>query len=359
MPTKAEQTVTINKLRADLDACRTKNSELTATNGILTTENTSLKSENQRLQAELIACQQGTEQPPPPPPPPPPTTTPRKGISVGGDFQNWSPTDRTRYLDAMVAAGASWIRVDFNYGAAAPGIAVAREVRLRGMKVLAVLIDRSRTTNADALSAFANAVIGEADAFEVWNEQNLNSFWSNPNPELYASIYNAVKTAIRSKRPGVPVVSGGLSPAPTNPPSSIAPAEYLKRAMAAGMQPDAIGWHPYCSPAFPGSTDGWSAWFQMTQTPEFKGGTIPFWATEFGAPTGGSGDAAIVTETVQKAMIVKAFEMWATYRATGPLFVYQGRDKGISTTDREDHYGLLRADWSPKPAFTSFKAVVA
>lgn len=302
------------------------------------------------LVAQIVKAMQEAQNPPPP--------TTQKGISVGGDFQNLGGAYQAKELDAMQAAGCNWVRVDFNYGAPAPGVAVADEARRRGMKVLAVLIARGGKVLTPAeMAAFATSVVADADAFEVWNEQNINSFWPSPNPEAYAAVYNAARDAIRAKR-AVPVLSGGLSPAP-NGSSTIAPADFLQRAMAAGMRPDAIGWHPYCSPAMPSGTPTWSAWTQMTQTPEWKAGAIPFWATEFGAPTGGTNDAAIVDEATQAKMIAEALRLWGSYPNTGPLFVYQGRDSNTSgNTTREEHYGLLRTDFSPKPALAAFKEAV-
>jgi hypothetical protein len=38
---------------------------------------------------------------------------------------------------------------------------------------------------------------------------------------------------------------------------------------------------------------------------------------------------------------------------------YAGRDQGTSTDTRENFYGLLRYDFSPKPAYTELKTLAA
>jgi hypothetical protein len=66
-----------------------------------------------------------------------------------------------------------------------------------------------------------------------------------------------------------------------------------------------------------------------------------------------------VSEGVQAKMITKAYSTWRGYDWAGPLFTYQGRDLGTSNDRRETHFGLLRNDWSQKPAYDAYRQAVA
>ena len=49
----------------------------------------------------------------------------------------------------------------------------------------------------------------------------------------------------------------------------------------------------------------------------------------------------------------------AQWSYVGPFFLYSLRDMGTNPTDREDNFGLLRNDYSPKPAMAAFDAAVS
>ncbi|HEY6068588.1 MAG TPA: hypothetical protein VIU81_07815, partial [Gaiellaceae bacterium] len=79
------------------------------------------------------------------------------------------------------------------------------------------------------------------------------------------------------------------------------------------------------------------------------------WATEFGAPTGGP-EGAFVAEQVQAAMLKRAFDLFPTYDWAGPMFWYSGRDLGTAPDTSENFYGILRHDFSTKPAYAAYAA---
>jgi hypothetical protein len=130
---------------------------------------------------------------------------------------------------------------------------------------------------------------------------------------------------------------------------------------AAGAQGrfDVLGHHPYCyagSFDCPGTPAGWSAWTQMSGTGTSLRSLMAangdagkkIWATEFGAPTSGE---ASVDEQQQARMLSTGVRLFSGYSWGGPLFLYSLRDRGTNASDREDWFGVLRADGSRKPAF--------
>ena len=72
------------------------------------------------------------------------------------------------------------------------------------------------------------------------------------------------------------------------------------------------------------------------------------WITEFGAPTGTG--AGAVSESVQADTIRIVLQAAKETPWIGPAFVYSMRDSGTNKADREQHFGVLRRDFTPKPA---------
>lgn len=80
------------------------------------------------------------------------------------------------------------------------------------------------------------------------------------------------------------------------------------------------------------------------------------WLTEYGAPTG-SGEGA-VDEARQATLIRDGVVAARRWRWVGPLFVYSYRDSSEDPTDREANFGLVRRDFSPKPAWDAYRSAV-
>jgi hypothetical protein len=85
--------------------------------------------------------------------------------------------------------------------------------------------------------------------------------------------------------------------------------------------------------------------------------TVPLHLSEMGYPTGpGRTDAAQVT--VMKAAVDAVYQARGTYNITG-LRWFDLRDADSSSSSFESQYGLMRDDYSPKPAFGVYRALVA
>jgi hypothetical protein len=317
------------------------------------------------------------------------------GISTGGAIQNEDATTLGKDLDVIGDAGAKWIRFDINWAQIQAGgpnsynwgsiDRVVQGASARGINVLGVIMytpgwarpsGTSATYGPDPAkyAAFAKAAVSHYSAlgvhsYEVWNEPNTKSFWTpSPNVGDYTRLLKAAYPAIKAADPEATVLSGGTAPAPDDG-TNYSPVSFLKGVYAngGGGNFDAVSHHPYCWPAYPGDAQNWSAWYQMYGTsPSIRSvmsnngdGGKKIWATEYGAPTNGP-SGSFVSESEQAKMIAKAYSVWRNYDWAGPLFTYQGRDLGTSTSTRENHFGLLRNDWSPKPALDAYRqAVVA
>jgi hypothetical protein len=316
------------------------------------------------------------------------------GISTGGSIQSEDPATLGKDLDAIGNLGAKWIRVDINWAqiqAAGPSsydwTAIDRVVdgaTARGVNVLGGIVYTPGWARPSGTSstygpepaqyaAFAKAAAAHLSArgvhaYEVWNEPNVKAFWTpSPNVAHYTRLLKAAYPAIKAGDPQATVLSGGTAPAPDDG-TSYSPISFLKGIYAngGGGSFDAVSHHPYCWPAMPGDAEGWSAWYQMYGTsPSLRSvrsangdSGKKIWATEFGAPTNGPA-GSFVSEGEQAKMIAKAYSVWRGYDWAGPLFSYQARDYGTKTDTRENFFGLLHHDFTPKPAYDAYRQAVA
>jgi polysaccharide biosynthesis protein PslG len=321
----------------------------------------------------------------------------RFGISTGGKFQYESTTEMNAQLDGMKAMGVRWIRFDVAWSQVQAGgrdswdwartDTVINAANAKGIKVLPILAYTpswarpSNCTGSDKCAPanhldFANFAKAAATRYssknvrhwEIWNEQNISNFWQpTPNAVAYTELLKSTYTAIKQADPQAFVVTGGFSPASTNG-TNIAPVDFLKIMYDQGGKNsfDAVGHHPYCWSAggnCPNVYAGWSAWSQMSETPESLRSVMvargdsskQIWATEFGAPTNGPSNQTPLSEADQATMVTAAYNKFASFSWAGPLFYYNYKDFGTNATNREDWFGVRRFDNTQKPSYTAYK----
>lgn len=316
------------------------------------------------------------------------------GVAVGGNLQNQDAASLARDLDLIRDAGARWVRIDINWAQIQNGgpnsyywndiDRVVQGANARGLKVLGLIVYTpgwARPANASAsygpdpatYASFAAKAVEHYSAmgvqhYEIWNEPNIKPFWTpKPDPAAYTRLLRASYASIKAVNPTATVLTGGTSPAATDG-TDIAPVDFVKGIYANGGKGsfDALAHHPYGWPAHPGENQSWNAWHQMNGTsPSLRStmadhgdGAKKIWATEFGAPTNGP-SGSYISEAVQAEIVTKAHRLWRTYNWAGGLFTYHHRDQGTSNDTRENHFGLVRKDYSPKPAFAAYRAATA
>jgi polysaccharide biosynthesis protein PslG len=331
----------------------------------------------------------------------------RFGIAAGETLSVLSEADLARRLDYLRDVGVGWIRADLAWSSVQPNSAdeyhwenfdrVVRLANARGMRVLPIITYTPRWARADACpdnkkcrprdpaeyARFARAAVERyapkgVRTWEVWNEPNLGIFWGpSADAALYTQLLKQAYTAIHAADSGATVVSGGLAPTSTGG-RNIAPRQYLEEMYAHGAKGsfDAVGFHPYSFPLSPTFYNKTNAWSQMADT-EWSIRSVmaangdsgkKVWLTEYGAPTGGPGSIANsnddrgtwenpdhVTESYQATILKEAIQMHRTYTWAGPLFWYSYKDLGTDSSTKENHFGLIRYDGTPKPAFNMLR----
>jgi hypothetical protein len=321
----------------------------------------------------------------------------RFGIATGGAVQNLSATDLARYLDAVKASGAQWIRIDFNWAVIqgggptsynwGPFDNVVNGARARGLNVLGTILytpawaraagtgGTTPPTNLNDYVTFARTAVQHfapagVHNFEIWNEPNISQFWApGPDTARYTQLLKLAYAGIKQVDPSATVISAGLSPYGSYgqfDAQHMNPINFLQGMYANGAAGslDAVGWHPYNFPNGLGFY-GWSGWSQMTDTsPSARSvmtaagdGAKQIWATEFGWPTGSSTRA--VSETTQAQMVTDSYAKLKTYSWAGPAFFYSGRDAGTDLFNIEDNFGIIHNNWSLKASYAAYQAAAA
>ena len=310
---------------------------------------------------------------------------PPYGFSPGAELQRVDDSRLAGDMDAMVAAGAAWVRLDvdwstierepggFDWSAADRLIDAARQ---RGLKVLALLAyspswatgeDRSDKAPPDDDRAFAEfayqAALRYQDrgvaAWQIWNEPNSALFWeTGPDPDRYGALLITATAAVRRADPDAVVISAGLAPAVDRPDDGwLSPETYLARLIDTGAlaEVDAVAVHPYSFPALPLDPES-AAWNTFLKLPNLhqllvRSDNTPdeIWITEYGAPTGEHQRS--VDEESQAAMVDQALDAAGDRPWLGPVFLFSLRDSAPDPRDLERNYGILNYDGSPKLAW--------
>jgi len=301
-------------------------------------------------------------------------------FGIGAPLQNGG--NETRSVQAMHDAGLNTLRAEVSWSSVQgddksgnAGFTVSPKLqsvdklvdaaRAAGIRPLIILAYGSRAYPAEALyggseegrQAFAQYAdflvrhFGDrVDQYEVWNEWNAGlGAGKSPRPKgdpaIYVQLLKEAQAAIKKANPKATVVGG-----------SVAGMDmpwidgFLKAGGAQYM--DAFSVHPYML-------------FSPRPTPEramggldtvigklaeaAPGRQIPIFITEMGWPTN-NGKFGVSEDLA--ADYLSRFVLLARSRpAIGGIWWYSLVDDGDNDTEKEHRFGVLRRDYSPKPAY--------
>jgi hypothetical protein len=317
-----------------------------------------------------------------------PASAAEKGIQTD---MTWgvSSRDRTQTVADVQDLGAKWMRVTMSWsdvetskGTYSPShwdTAIAAAAT-SGTKLLVTVYTSPSWASGRAEDSapplnpadyanfmrYAAARWGDkVDAWEIWNEQNSSTFWSTgPSPSGYANLLKAAYPAVKSADPTALVVYGGVSHNDYR---------FIEQSYAAvpdlGDYYDVMATHPYPTPAYqpPESTwldgDGrlavraFSSYREIRNVMLANGDDKPLWFTEFGWATttlAGLG----VSESAQAAYYTRAMQCLEQdpYVKVAIWYIYRNHAWAHDADTWLDQLGLVRTDFSRKPAYGAFKA---
>jgi hypothetical protein len=242
---------------------------------------------------------------------------------------------------------------------------------------------------ADASAALAQHLQGTASVFELENSPNISpvgtsrGFWAEPNPCGYTQLLKRSYPAIKAVRPDATVLVGGIGGVQDKPGERMPADTYLAGLYAYGARGsfDGVSYHPYSRPNLPcsstdpicvfnpdpsrkdpyGMKNGWNRMLNAHNIMAANGeGTKKIWMTEYGAATTGRTDSyRVVTEAEQATLLAAGYARNSQYTWAGPLCWFTYQDEGVNpeTDQGGDWMGLVRKDYSRKPAFGMYRGL--
>ena len=239
---------------------------------------------------------------------------------------------------------------------------------------------------ADFIGAMAARYQGRVQAYEIWNEQNLWYEWGGQggriNAAAYMNLLRAAYRAVKANDGNALVISGALTPTGVNDGSiAVDDQAYLQAMYANGLRSacDGVGIHPsgFNNPpdadwrtAGGGDFKGHPSFFFRSTMEGYRNimvangdGNKRLWPTEFGwasveglgaGPAAGYGYAAQISESQQAQYIVRAYQMARNWGWVGPMFLWNLNFGPVSgARDEKAAFGIVRPDWSARPAFNA------
>jgi hypothetical protein len=211
------------------------------------------------------------------------------------------------------------------------------------------------------VSAVATRYKGKVADYEIWNEPNYDLFWApEPDAAQYTALLKVAYTAIKAADPNATVIAASVASAAETPGGPVInPVTYLSQMYAAGAAGyfDAIAYHPYLY-TVPFSAGEGHAGVPITQAEQLHAlmvangdGHKKIWATEYGQPS------SEFSEANQAAYIGDFLRTWRTLDYAGPAFIHTLADYP-SSDPIQASMGLVRQDWTPKPALAVVKQVI-
>jgi hypothetical protein len=214
---------------------------------------------------------------------------------------------------------------------------------------------------ANTMSFLANRYRGQVQAWEIWNEENTQRFWtSGPDASRYASLLRAAYPAVKAADPGATVLFGGTFGNDGG---------YIAAAYQAGAKGyfDAMAVHPYSGASPPEATDGGYAGF-----PGYRGirnlmlawgDDKPIWLTEFGWSTTSAANGVgygAAGEATQADYLTRAYRLTDEdpYVQVAIWYNFRNNFWNKDANGWEYQCGLLYTTFAPKRSYAAFKSYV-
>ncbi|MDD2598529.1 MAG: hypothetical protein PHO37_04815 [Kiritimatiellae bacterium] len=199
-------------------------------------------------------------------------------------------------LSMMQEGAIAWVRADFPWGSVQPNPDTWRFAHLDTILAAALPHAIQILPILDYNVSFANPAYQHLDqwelyvrktveryqdkipVWEVWNEQNLDGFWKDPEPANYLPLLRRSYETIKSINPDLKVAVGGYAGVPL---------DYIEKlyALGGGRYFDIMNVHPYSHPHAPEHALEDQLENLKALMKKHGDGDKPIWITEIGWPT--------------------------------------------------------------------------
>jgi beta-xylosidase len=188
------------------------------------------------------------------------------------------------------------------------------------------------------------------EAFKIWNEPNNLSHWDftmDPEWREFSAMAGLAAESIRTARPELPIVLGGISPIDVR---------FIRLLKGYGLLDlvDAVAVH-----GFPLDWNHWqiNEWPDRVREIEDESG-LPVWVTEVGVSTFGADEVQVFGLQRTAELLLGRVERiyWYSLLDLPPTWEATTRHKESEGSSYYRHFymGLIRADGTPKPSLERF-----
>ena len=263
--------------------------------------------------------------------------------SSGQRSYDWTRFDAQ--VEAYARRGLRWLPIlsySTTWSGRVPGDPFSPPARTDDYTSYAAALARRYGRGGEFWSAHPELVQLPVTRYEVWNEQNAETFWHPQDraPEDYADLYLATRTALRSVDPAARVIVGGLALGNRGVTSE---TEFLERMYR--HRPDlrgnvdALGFHPYAA-----SVEGvYAKLKEMRATLARLGAArVPLELTEIGWTTTKTGEADRAA-----ALSRLALELPRSDCRVDSLIPHTWLTSERDPANPEDWFGIYNADATP------------
>lgn len=277
-------------------------------------------------------------------------------------------------LTLMQQAGIAWTRFDFEWDQMefAEGEwnftrfdTIYNDAQARGIQLIAMLpqwgapvwigTDYKSPMGADNYAYYVSQVVrhfkGKISIYELGNEPDLTLFWPPaPDAAAYSAYLKEGYQAVKSNDPDAIVLTAGLTENAVS---------FLTDLYANGAKGyfDYLAFHPYSWPNGPDASYGFATMSQLNAIMSANDDLKPIMVTEVGWPS--TTQSGGVSEATQATDIGRAFQkvLFEDYQSVPIVCIYDFRDDGSDPANPEDNYGVVRFDYTPKPAYATLQSV--
>lgn len=277
-------------------------------------------------------------------------------------------------LDLIAKAGFNYIRMDLTWGAIEKekGVYEFEEIGYdaltegclkRDINILYILdysnglyeSDSSVRTEEgrEAFAKFAETAAkrysGKGILWEIWNEPNLEHFWSpQPSVEDYCALVEATAPRIKEADPSGLVVA---------PATSGIPIDWLEKCFKKGLLNwiDALSVHPYRPQPPETVIEDYENLRDLISSYAPNAKEIPIISGEWGYSLI-NWDKSRLSEEQQAQYLARMF-LVNLYEGIPVSIWYDWNDDGTDPDEREHHFGTMTHDLKPKPAYVAAKTL--